>query len=94
MAGVPQVLAGMSGEMEYGRLVRRRALRPFRFYAPASSPGECSISANLAVIGFLVMQQARQSSLPAVQRRSRLKAPHPLPLHASGEEGGPAQREG
>jgi len=38
----------------------------FRFYAPAFAAGALFNLANLAVIGFLVMRQARQSRAAVV----------------------------
>ena len=38
----------------------------FGFYAPAFAAGALFNLANLAVVGFLVVRQARQSRLPAV----------------------------
>ena len=38
----------------------------FGFYAPAFAAGALFNLANLAVTGFLVIRQARQSRLPAI----------------------------
>src|SRR6266481_2302310 len=58
--------AGMSG-MAFGGWFAGALYDHFGFYAPAFVAGALFNIANLALIGFLVMQQVRQSRLPAVQ---------------------------
>jgi MFS family permease len=57
--------AGMSG-MAFGGWFAGALYDHFGFYAPAFVAGALFNLANLALIGFLVLQQARQSRLPAV----------------------------
>ncbi len=58
--------AGMSG-MAFGGWFAGALYDHFGFYAPAFVAGALFNIANLALIGFLVMQQVRQSRLPAAQ---------------------------
>jgi MFS family permease len=63
---VPTLLfTGMSG-MAFGGWFAGALYDHFGFYAPAFAAGALFNLANLAVIGFLVLRQARQSRLPAV----------------------------
>jgi MFS family permease len=63
---VPVMLfTGMSG-MAFGGWFAGALYDDFGFYAPAFVAGALFNLANLALIGFLVMQQARQSRLPEV----------------------------
>jgi MFS family permease len=63
---VPTLLfTGMSG-MAFGGWFAGALYDHFGFYAPAFVAGALFNLANLALIGFLVMRQARQSRLPAV----------------------------
>ncbi len=63
---VPTLLfTGMSG-MAFGGWFAGALYDHFGFYAPAFAAGALFNVANLAVIGFLVIRQARQSRLPAV----------------------------
>jgi predicted lipid-binding transport protein (Tim44 family) len=58
--------SGMSG-MAFGGWFAGALYDHFGFYAPAFVAGALFNIVNLALIGFLVMQQVRQSRLPAVQ---------------------------
>ena len=63
---VPTLLfAGMSG-MAFGGWFAGALYDHFGFYAPAFAAGALFNLANLSVIGFLVVRQARQSRVPAV----------------------------
>jgi MFS family permease len=63
---VPTLLfTGMSG-MAFGGWFAGALYDHFGFYAPAFAAGALFNLANLAVIGFLVLRQARQSRLAAV----------------------------
>jgi MFS family permease len=63
---VPTLLfTGMSG-MAFGGWFAGALYDKFGFYAPAFAAGALFNLANLAVIGFLVLRQARQPRLPAV----------------------------
>jgi MFS family permease len=63
---VPTLLfTGMSG-MAFGGWFAGALYDHFGFYAPAFAAGAVFNLANLAVIGFLVVRQTRQSRLPAV----------------------------
>jgi MFS family permease len=63
---VPMLLfTGMSG-MAFGGWFAGALYDHFRFYAPAFAAGALFNLANLAVIGFLVMRQARQSRAAVV----------------------------
>jgi MFS family permease len=63
---VPMLLfTGMSG-MAFGGWFAGALYDYFGFYAPAFAAGALFNLANLAVVGFLVVRQARQSRLPAV----------------------------
>jgi MFS family permease len=63
---VPTLLfTGMSG-MAFGGWFAGALYDYFGFYAPAFTAGALFNLANLAVVGFLVVRQARQSQLPAV----------------------------
>jgi MFS family permease len=63
---VPTLLfTGMSG-MAFGGWFAGALYDHFGYYAPAFGAGALFNLANLAVIGFLVLRQARQSRLPAV----------------------------
>ena len=63
---VPTLLfTGMSG-MAFGGWFAGALYDQFGFYAPAFAAGALFNLANLAVIGFLVVRQARQSRLPVV----------------------------
>ena len=63
---VPTLLfTGMSG-MAFGGWFAGALYDHFGFYAPAFAAGAMFNLGNLAVIGFLVGRQARQSRLPAV----------------------------
>jgi MFS family permease len=63
---VPMLLfTGMSG-MAFGGWFAGALYDHFGFYAPAFAAGALFNLANLAVIGFLLVRQARQSRLPAV----------------------------
>ena len=63
---VPTLLfVSMSG-MAFGGWFAGALYDHFGFYAPAFAAGALFNLANLAVIGFLVIRQARQSRLPAV----------------------------
>jgi len=63
---VPTLLfTGMSG-MAFGGWFAGALYDHFGFYAPAFAAGAMFNLGNLAVIGFLVARQARQSRLPAV----------------------------
>lgn len=63
---VPTLLfTGMAG-MAFGGWFAGALYDHFGFYAPAFTAGALFNLANLAVIGFLVVRQARQPRLPAV----------------------------
>src|SRR5208283_1623430 len=63
---VPAMLfAGMSG-MAFGGWFAGALYDHFGFYSPAFAAGVLFNLANLSVIGFLVLRQARQPRLPAV----------------------------
>jgi MFS family permease len=63
---VPTLLfTGMSG-MAFGGWFAGALYDHFGFYAPAFAAGALFNLANLSVIGFLVVRQARQARLPAV----------------------------
>jgi MFS family permease len=63
---VPTLLfTGMSG-MAFGGWFAGALYDHFGFYAPAFAAGALFNVGNLALIGFLVVRQARQSGLPAV----------------------------
>jgi MFS family permease len=63
---VPTLLfTGMSG-MAFGGWFAGALYDHFGFYAPAFAAGALFNLANLVVIGFLAVRQARQSRLPAV----------------------------
>jgi MFS family permease len=63
---VPTLLfTGMSG-MAFGGWFAGALYDDFGFYAPAFAAGALFNLANLSVIGFLVVRQARQSCVPAV----------------------------
>jgi MFS family permease len=63
---VPTLLfTGMSG-MAFGGWFAGALYDYFGFYAPAFTAGALFNLANLAVVGFLVVRQARQSQLPAL----------------------------
>ena len=63
---IPMLLfTGMSG-MAFGGWFAGALYDHFGFYAPAFVAGALFNVANLAVIGFLVMRQAREPRLPAV----------------------------
>jgi MFS family permease len=63
---VPTLLfTGMSG-MAFGGWFAGALYDHFGFYAPAFAAGALFNLANLSVIGFLVVRQARQSRVPAV----------------------------
>jgi MFS family permease len=63
---VPTLLfTGMSG-MAFGGWFAGALYDRFGFYAPAFAAGALFNLANLLVIGFLAVRQARQSSVPAV----------------------------
>jgi predicted MFS family arabinose efflux permease len=55
----------MSG-MAFGGWFAGALYDHFGFYAPAFAAGALFNVANLALIGFLAVRQARQSGLPAV----------------------------
>ena len=59
------LLTGMSG-MAFGGWFAGALYDHFGFYAPAFAAGALFNLANLSVIGFLVVRQARQARLPAV----------------------------
>ena len=59
------LFTGMSG-MAFGGWFAGALYDHFGFYAPAFAAGALFNVANLAVVGFLVMRQARQPRLPAV----------------------------
>ena len=64
---VPILLfTGMSG-MAFGGWFAGALYDHFGFYAPAFAAGALFNLANLSVIGFLIVRQARQSRVPAVQ---------------------------
>jgi len=64
---VPTLLfTGMSG-MAFGGWFAGALYDHFGFYAPAFAAGALFNLANLSVIGFLIVRQARQSRVPAVQ---------------------------
>jgi MFS family permease len=63
---VPTLLfTGMSG-MAFGGWFAGALYDHFGFYAPAFAAGALFNLANLALVGFLVVRQTRQSRLPAV----------------------------
>src|SRR5207248_3422078 len=63
---VPTLLfTGMSG-MAFGGWFAGALYDHFGFFAPAFAAGRPFNPANLAVIGFLIVRQARQSRLPAI----------------------------
>ncbi len=63
---IPMLLfTGMSG-MAFGGWFAGALYDHFGFYAPAFVAGALFNVANLAIIGFLVMRQAREPRLPAV----------------------------
>src|SRR4029077_3059804 len=79
--------SGMSG-MAFGGWFAGALYDHFGFYAPAFVAGALFNLANLALIGFLVMQQARQSRLPAAQPAWAAEGPSPQPSPRKRGEGG------
>ena len=63
---VPTLLFISMGGMAFGGWFAGALYDHFGYYAPAFAAGALFNLANLVVIGFLVVRQARQSRLPAV----------------------------
>jgi MFS family permease len=78
---VPTLLfTGMSG-MAFGGWFAGALYDHFGFYAPAFAAGAMFNLANLVVVGFLAVRQARQSRAAVVLPASPTECPSPRPSH-------------